>query len=782
MKKLLLAVAILCACGFGVRGAEIAWDGTYSITDDGNTYFVAGSVSLGAGRTNNGILEIRSGGTLTTNGQTFENNKNITIQTGGTLTAAGNLRNANAASSTATINISGGTLNITAGLNYNANGASSSGTINVTSGTFNITNGIAFYNAKGASSTGTINVTNGTFNITDTVIFNGDASGATGTIDLSGGIINLSLSGQYFYNGRTAGATCIINISGGVFNYTGIGAGTFFNGVVAGATATMNISGGTVNQNGRLDNGRFNSTGTGTINITGGTYNIIANYIFNSGGNSTTGNINLSSGALNVYGSLSNAHRGSGNFTMTGGTLSFKSGGEFWSGNLGTGTLIAYGGTIEFLSNSAIYDAFSGGTSNITISASTQFKLGNVAFSKGGGTTNVTIFGQHYTTAYIVDSALLVNDTMTIPADSKFFLEQGAGLTVNSGGILNLASGAELEIQGTLKNKSSSSVNVYGTVYTYSYIENGDGSNPGTINVNHGGDLYLLSAEMRNAHAGSAINVNTGGRLHNYQGIVDVNIGDLNLNDGGTFNNVRGNYPATLTAASGGNFFDGDVMMLDRDLTLEYTWTITEKAKLFGNGNKITFGTDGGILIQGADASLLLEDVLIENISGNQIRCTEDTTTLSVDNVVWLQKDGPLPDANYSFTKGTLNVNGDWLVKGANTTFAYSSNQASTLQQDTNWIFDTDVTFSYDSSAAGNIVLADATAQIHFDGATLHVSQDARFKDGAFVFDDIVTLNTETGKTLYFGNNNASENLTLDFHNLSKTKIAGSGTLTNQNV
>ena len=198
------------------------------------------------------------------------------------------------------------------------------------------------------------------------------------------------------------------------------------------------------------------------------------------------------------------------------------------------------------------------------------------------------------------------------------------------------------------------------------------------------------------------------------------------------------------------------------------------------DGNKIIFGNNGNILIQGADAALLLEDVLIENVSGNQIRCTDDTTTLSIDGVVWIQKDGPFPDAKYSFTKGILNINGDWRVTGKNTTFAYSSAQASTLQQDTNWIFDTDVTLSYDSSGANNIVMTDATAKINFDGATLHAAKDVRFKDGTLMFDNIVTLSTESGRTLYFGNNNASQNLTLDFHNLSKTQIAG--TLINQNV
>ena len=677
VKKLLLAVAIFCACCFEVQGAEIPWTATGgTIPNDGNTYVITTGIAASSAEIIvEGIVEIRAGGSL----RPWPYNVNI-------------------------------------------NG---SGTINITGGSL-----------RGGYLGNRLNIGNG--------------GGTTATINLHSGGIYMDL--------------CYSNGSGVKINQYG---GTI-------TSANIFFFGGTFN----MYDGAFNLTGgqplcSGTMNLYGGQTTVTGSLI-----HGLKGTLNLYSGATftipsGYYPVAQNSH--STSFNVLGGTF-ILDGGQFRNGYYSpqgsTGTFNATSGIVDLRSGTFYngYDSNSGGVLNI--SESTQLIVSNGSIATRSGPSTINIFGSN---DFLVSGNTITNGgTFAIPTNNEFIIEAGKEFVNN--GTLNVNPDSKLNIFGDLKNKSSSSVNVYGTVYTYSYLENGDGSNPGALNINYPGNLYLLGAELRNGNAGSAININDGGTLHNYVGTVDVNLGNFNLNNGGTFNNVRGNYPATLTAANGTNFFDGDIMMLDRDLELEYTWTVTEKAKLFGNGNKITFGTDGGILIQGADAALLLENVLIENIYGNQIRCSDDSTTLSIDNVVWIQ------DANYSFTKGTLNINGNWLVQGRNTTFAYSSDQASMLQQDTNWIFDTNVTFSYDSASSGNIVMTDATSKINFDGATLHVSQDAQFKDGTFVFDDIVTLNTEVGRTLYLGNNNASQNLTLDFHNLSKTIIAGSGTLTNQNV
>ena len=558
---------------------------------------------------------------------------------------------------------------------------------------------------------------------------------------------------------------------------------------------TLNITGGTlgnfdnsgtINLNSGLilggSDGLYNgNVATGTINIySGGELRIPTDSIIRNGHSPTSydGIINLLGGTINITGGefRNNARTpssGTGYLNISSGTFHMNSG-TFHNGYLDNGQIaqLTVTGGIFQITNGTFTNAYAS-AGNLTISEPAQFIWGkNASLIEGTGTSSISIFGKK---VLIFGTNATNSGTTTISETDEYYV--GPSATYTNDGTVNVSKNGLFSVAGRLQNNSAASVNIYGNTYSYSYIENGDGSNPGAINVYYPGNLYLLGAELRNGNASSEINIESGGSLRNYHGDVDATLGDLTISAGGSFDNVRGNNPgAYLSLSAGSNFVEDEVVYLKDTLEIDYTWTITEKAKLFGNGNKISFGPSGGILIQGSDTALLLEDVLIENISGNQVRCTDDSSTLSIDNVIWVQ------DSNYSFTKGTLNINGDWRVKGNNTTFAYNSDQACTLQQDTNWIFDTNVTFSYDSSGANNIVMTDATAKIHFDGATLHISQDARFKDGTFVCDNTVTLNTESGKTLYFGNNNAPENLTLDFHNLSKTNIAGSGTLTNQNV
>jgi hypothetical protein len=630
-KKLLLAMAIFCACGVIARADEKQWNPatTYTIPNDGDTYYVDFTKTLTTNLDNNGTLEIRNGGAIVTGlplpNKYINNQGTITVKTGGSISGTGNI--------------------------YSGMGGFD-GTINVEGGSIT---GPYIYNAYNTSRTGTINLSSGTIAISNT-LNNGHGPGCNGIINISGGSLQVG-SGATLSNANGSSSPASINITGGLLEVSG----------------------------GALNNGNGTSA---SITVSDGTIKISSGTIVNGYGSGKTGNLTITGGAFELAGG-----------TFTNGWAATRIG-------------------------------------NLTLSHPAQFVLGGGSLVDGTGTSNISIYGNHFN----VSSGTLTNDgTFTLPSKSIFSINSN-GTFINNA-TLDVNEEAKLNIQGDLKNKSSSSVNIYGNVYTYSYIENGDAGNAGTININYPGNLYLLSALLKNAHASSAININSGGTLNNYQGTVDVALGSLNLNNGGKFNNIRGNYPSTLTPANGGNFFDGNVMFLDQDLDIDYTWTITEKAKIFGDGNKITFGTNGAIVVEGADVSLLLEDVQLENVSGNKIRCTENTTTLSIDNVIWTQ------DANYSFTKGTLNVNGDWLVKGANTVFTYNTNQTSTLQQDTNLIFDKDVTFSYGSSSANNIVLIDATAKIHFNGAILYVTQDARFKDGTFAFENIVTFSTETGKS-----------------------------------
>ncbi|MBW1804267.1 MAG: hypothetical protein JRJ85_26485, partial [Deltaproteobacteria bacterium] len=160
-----------------------------------------------------------------------------------------------------------------------------------------------------------------------------------------------------------------------------------------------------------------------------------------------------------------------------------------------------------------------------------------------------------------------------------------------------------------------------------------------------------------------------------------------------------------------------------------------------------------------------------------QILLTDDTTTLSIDNVTWMQ------DANYSLTKGTLYVDGDWNISGDGTTFAYSTSQTSDIKSNAHMIFDEGVTFSYDNSTATLIAMEDSAAAIHFKGGNLLATDDVRFQKGRLIFSDLVNVTKATGKKVYIGDNSdPGNNVTLDFHEDSEVTFEDDETLENQNV
>jgi hypothetical protein len=535
------------------------------------------------------------------------------------------------------------------------------------------------------------------------------------------------------------------------------------------------VSGGTFDMvNGEIWLG---SGDIGNISITDGIFNITSGNIYNGRLSDSTGNIVVSGGTLNLSGAGGTIHNGfgagatTGNITVSSGT--FKLGGGSISLGSGASNINIFGANIN---NTAIPS----GSMPIPSGQIMSLASGNSFIVDTGGTlTNNGTIILTFNSILNYDNGTFVNNGELIDFSSTTIaVDESTIVTIPSGTTIPIDQSQILNVNGLFRNLSSSSIDIYGTVYTYSLIENG-GATAGTINIHHPGSLYLLGGTLENNHANSVVNVNQGGSFYSYHGTVDLTTGgadSLVINAGGKFDNVRGNNPETFTINTGGNFSDNNEINLDQNLDIDYTWTITDQATINGYGNKITFSTNGAIVLLGSNASLALEDVIIENVSGNQIRCTDDTTSLTINNVIWTQ------DADYTFTKGKISVEGDVLITGANTIFGYSSNQTSTIQQYANLIFDHDVTFSYDSTANNRINMVDSTAELTFMGATLQASEDVRFIKGKLVFNDVATFTISSGKTVYLGNSTATDNINLKYHNNSRFIVAGSGSLVNQNV
>ena len=720
--------------------ADTQWTGTSGTIPTDDLYYISIPVAL------TGELIVPTGATLEIRGS-VSNDYTITIN-GGTVISEVNIYNGNSVSSTGNINISsGGTFTVDGGICYNGNGASSTGNINISSGgiiNLNAGAGSGIISGYGASSTGNITIPDGTININGGRLINGDNASSAGNITMSGGAISLN-SGLY-YNAFVPSSTGNLNISGGAFT---VSSGVCYNGYDTSSTGNINISSGGefVMSGGELRNA--GTSAVGNISISGGAFIMNGGTTSNAYGTSSTTAMNISGGTLVINGGLlRNAYGSSSTSTITVSTGGFILGnGTVDVVGAGSGTVTIFGTTIGNISSGTMTN---GGTMTIPLFSS-------FVIDDNGTLVNNSTINNNGTLLLLTGGTFTNNGTLNGEvADwtiDEIAIDSGNVTTIPAGLTLPVTQDQTLYINGEIRNLSSSTLNIYGNVYTYSYLNNGNASNPGTINIYNPGALYALSGLIENKHADSEINVESGGSLYNYYGTVDISTGgsdSLNINNGGKFDNVRGNYPGPFTVSSGGNFSDFNEITLDKNLDIDYTWTLTEVSVINGYGNIITLGANGEIVI-GDNASLLLNEVIINDVSGNKIHCTDNNSTLSIHNVTWTQ------DANFTYTKGKIYVSGDWLIQGKNTEFTYESDQEITVASDAAMhMFMT--TFNFNSDTPSLLNLSNDTSIIHLEHGILKASKACSLSNGTL---QVTGLGTCQGDA------------TLNLQNLDSIDIVG---------
>ncbi|MBL4588038.1 hypothetical protein JKY79_01705, partial [Candidatus Babeliales bacterium] len=159
---------------------------------------------------------------------------------------------------------------------------------------------------------------------------------------------------------------------------------------------------------------------------------------------------------------------------------------------------------------------------------------------------------------------------------------------------------------------------------------------------------------------------------------------------------------------------DSVTIELANDLTLKTPLNFTNQCAILGNNHAIDFKTTGSIII-GSQSSLYLKNITLKNFGGTQLRCFDNSATISLDNVQFIF------DKPYQFDAGRLDIVGDFKVSGTNK-FSYFSPTASTIFSGASWTFDHFSTFSYipSSNNRKGIQCIDRTSRLIFNNATLY--------------------------------------------------------------
>ena len=439
-----------------------------------------------------------------------------------------------------------------------------------------------------SSRNGTVNQTGGTVNLTGSGTIDirlGHWGNLTGTYNLTGGTLN-TLNTNFILGWDGQG---ILNVDGGTANLKGIhyGAST--------SVGTLNLDGGTLKlgSGGMTDIDRNGQSGNSTINLESGTLGALASWSTGLDMN-LNGSVNIDTSTHNI--DLSGDIAGAGTLTKLGtGALTLSGTGNTASElNVARGSLVLSGNSDTTVSgnlNVSLSGVAGGGVGSLTVQDSAVLNVGgnfnvgqnlstNGSVTQTGGTVNMSgdvTMGvwSNLTATYTISGGTLnvQNNWLGLGNDGKGFLNIDGGV-VNAKGVrygykLNGARAGTLNLDGGTLNVGSSGM--------YQGIN-------GTINLNSGtlGSLASWSTGM-GMNLGGAVDINTTGGDISLSGALagagqftKTGSGTLTLSGANTYSGGTTIDGGTLAIAVGGTISESSAIVINDTATLRFdrndTW------------------------------------------------------------------------------------------------------------------------------------------------------------------------------------------------------------------
>jgi hypothetical protein len=299
-----------------------------------------------------------------------------------------------------------------------------------------------------------------------------------------------------------------------------------------------------------------------------------------------------------------------------------------------------------------------------------------------------------------------------------------------------------------------------GTLPAYTYIWNTNNTIRGSGNISGAIVLQNSAAEAKfdlNGDILTDVTLNAGtvtldNDLHLTQDNVFAGAGKVVLSDNSLY---LGSQDKTWT---GSIYWDGNYgrIHMNSRIDLSGTWTFSGSCVINGNWNVLELLPSAEIIVE-KGSTLLFKETRIKNLSGNQIRCVDDTGIIKFyDSKVRL-------DGNYSFTMGSIKILEEFEVRGTYT-FDYQSTEEFVVTSYSSFKMKEDSTFSYNPQDGNKnlFILEDLDSTFEIDNATLHAkSTGMQLKTGIFrVFgDSYLSSNATTSENgIIFGDGLSSSN------------------------
>lgn len=233
---------------------------------------------------------------------------------------------------------------------------------------------------------------------------------------------------------------------------------------------------------------------------------------------------------------------------------------------------------------------------------------------------------------------------------------------------------------------------------------------------------------------------------------------------------------------------DGGFLDIHSTLTLSNTWTFSGVCTIYGHGNILDLEENGEIVVE-CGSSLILKDIVIKDISGTNIRCLDDASVVTLDNVTWMQSD------DYEFSTGAFNFKNKNKMQGGNYVFAYQTSMTSVFLSDSALRLDSGFTFSYDPSIVASkdlLEFEDSSAQLLLNGCTLHTTVTGlSLKQGkmctlrtSYLSSEVqrIDINTVIDEGISFGDNETGSDFICEILNSKTLCIKPGSSLRYKNV
>lgn len=227
--------------------------------------------------------------------------------------------------------------------------------------------------------------------------------------------------------------------------------------------------------------------------------------------------------------------------------------------------------------------------------------------------------------------------------------------------------------------------------------------------------------------------------------------GTATLATGGTFlgNGLSIDLPKISGSFSlpGNTTFDTTKLALHSNITLGGVISFSGSSVIEGNNYSIDLS--GGSIVLAAGATLLIRDANLKNVSGTNIVCQSNTSTLTLQDVIWNQT------GNYTFSAGAINIQNECTLVGTSS-WIFAGNQAMTIKSNSNLMVSDNMIFDYapSSTAQNLIVLTDYSSQITLQNSTVHTSTNLILTQGqlnvegiSYVTSDTTTIGLTFGDT-----------------------------------